>query len=41
MTDVHQRPYCELRFVSRKELQHVAIDYPREVDDDTRERPGS
>lgn len=38
MTDVHQCPYCELRFVTRNELEdHVAADHPRVrmVDDDT------
>jgi hypothetical protein len=34
--DVHQCPYCELRFGSRNELQdHIASDHPRELDDDT------
>jgi hypothetical protein len=47
VTDVHQCPYCELRFVSRTELEdHVALDHPRSVDDDTddvanRRAPGS
>jgi hypothetical protein len=47
VTDVHQCPYCELRFVSRNELEdHVALDHPRSVDDDTddvanRRAPGS
>lgn len=36
VTDVHHCPYCELRFVSRNELEdHVASDHPRKVDDDT------
>jgi hypothetical protein len=36
VTDVHQCPYCELRFVSRNEVEdHVAGDHPRAVDDDT------
>jgi hypothetical protein len=36
VTDVHQCPYCELRFVSRNEVEdHVAGDHPRTVDDDT------
>lgn len=36
VTDVHQCPYCELRFVSRNELEdHVALEHPRAVDDDT------
>jgi sarcosine oxidase delta subunit len=36
VTDVHHCPYCELRFVSRNELEdHVAGDHPRTVDDDT------
>ncbi|MGH9214746.1 MAG: C2H2-type zinc finger protein [Acidimicrobiales bacterium] len=36
VTNVHQCPYCELRFGSRNELQdHVACDHPRELDDDT------
>ena len=34
--EVHHCPYCELRFVSRNELQdHMAVDHPRAVDDDT------
>jgi hypothetical protein len=33
---VHQCPYCELRFVTRNEVEdHVAVDHPREVDDDS------
>jgi hypothetical protein len=40
VNDVHQCPYCELRFVSRNELQdHVAVDHPRAVDDDTSPPP--
>jgi hypothetical protein len=36
VSDVHHCPYCELRFVSRNELQdHMAVDHPRAVDDDT------
>ena len=36
VTDVRQCPYCELRFVSRNEVEdHVALDHPRRVDDDT------
>jgi hypothetical protein len=38
MTDVHQCPYCELRFATRNELEdHVGADHPRvrTVDDDT------
>lgn len=36
MTDVHQCPYCELRFVSRNELEdHASLEHPRAVDDDT------
>jgi hypothetical protein len=36
VTDVHQCPYCELRFVSRNEVaDHVALDHPGTVDDDT------
>lgn len=36
VTDVHQCPYCELRFTSRNELDdHIALDHPRAVDDDT------
>ncbi|HEY3143529.1 MAG TPA: C2H2-type zinc finger protein [Acidimicrobiales bacterium] len=36
MTDVHQCPYCELRFISRNELQdHIAADHPQPADDDT------
>jgi hypothetical protein len=35
VSDVHQCPYCELRFVSRNELNdHVAVDHPQPVDDD-------
>ena len=35
MTDVHQCPFCELRFVLLTELQmHIRIDHPdREVPD--------
>ena len=34
--DVHQCPYCELRFVSRNEVEdHVALEHPGRVDDDT------
>jgi nucleotide-binding universal stress UspA family protein len=33
--DVHQCPYCELRFAYRPELaDHVAADHPRPVDED-------
>jgi hypothetical protein len=40
VTEVHHCPYCELRFGSRNELQdHIALDHPREVDDDTTPRP--
>jgi hypothetical protein len=36
MTDVHQCPYCELRFRARTELDdHVATEHPGPVDDDT------
>ncbi len=36
MTEVHQCPYCELRFGSRNELEdHISRDHPREFDDDT------
>jgi hypothetical protein len=36
VTDVHQCPYCELRFATRNEVDdHVATDHPRAVDDDT------
>jgi hypothetical protein len=36
VSDVHQCPYCELRFVTRNEVEdHVAVDHPRRVDDDT------
>jgi hypothetical protein len=36
VTDVHQCPYCELRFTSRNELEdHVSLEHPRTVDDDT------
>jgi hypothetical protein len=36
VTDVHQCPYCELRFVSRNEVQdHIALEHPGRVDDDT------
>ncbi len=36
VTDVHQCPHCELRFVSRNELSdHMALEHPRAVDDDT------
>jgi hypothetical protein len=42
MSDVHQCPYCELRFPNRPELSgHIALDHPGtlpgdEADDDTR-----
>jgi hypothetical protein len=33
--DVHQCPYCELRFVSRNEVEdHVAREHRHGVDDD-------
>ena len=33
---MHQCPYCELRFLSRNELEdHVSLEHPRHVDDDT------
>lgn len=37
MSDVHQCPFCELRFVTIAELQfHIEIDHPdREVPDRT------
>jgi hypothetical protein len=36
VTDVHQCPYCELRFVSRSEMQdHIALEHPAADDDDT------
>jgi hypothetical protein len=36
VTDVHQCPYCELRFTTRNEVEdHMASDHPRAVDDDT------
>jgi hypothetical protein len=36
MTEVHQCPYCELRFGSRNELEdHISRDHPRELDDAT------
>jgi hypothetical protein len=36
VTDVHQCPYCELRFGSRNELEdHISRDHPRDLDDDT------
>jgi hypothetical protein len=36
VTEVHQCPYCELRFASRNELEdHISCDHPRELDDDT------
>jgi hypothetical protein len=38
--DVHQCPYCELRFTNRNELQdHIAESHPRADDDDTLARP--
>jgi len=43
MTDVHQCPRCELRFLSRNELEdHMAQEHPGPDDDDTRsgEPPG-
>jgi hypothetical protein len=42
MSDVHQCPYCELRFPNRVELSsHISFDHPgampeEEADDDTR-----
>jgi hypothetical protein len=39
---VHQCPYCECRFVSRNELEdHIAVDHPRTVEDDTDKVRGS
>jgi hypothetical protein len=36
VTDVHQCPYCELRFLSRSEMQdHIALEHPADDDDDT------
>jgi hypothetical protein len=36
VSDVHHCPYCELRFVTRNELEdHIAVDHPRDVDDDS------
>jgi hypothetical protein len=36
VNDVHHCPFCELRFVSRNEVEdHVALDHPRRIDDDT------
>jgi len=36
VSDVHQCPYCELRFLTRNEVEdHIAVDHPRHVDDDT------
>ncbi|HEX8804373.1 MAG TPA: hypothetical protein VF743_09270 [Acidimicrobiales bacterium] len=41
MTDVHHCPFCELRFVSRAELEgHIAIEHPGPDDDDTVPPPG-
>jgi hypothetical protein len=35
-TDVHQCPRCELRFVTRTELEdHLAQEHPTPADDDT------
>ncbi len=35
---VHQCPICELRFLSRTELDdHLAEAHPTEIDDDTRD----
>lgn len=40
MTDVHQCPYCELRFLARTELEdHIALDHPGQDDDDTNVPP--
>ena len=40
VSDVHQCPYCELRFVTRNEVEdHIAVDHPRDVDDDTESAP--
>jgi hypothetical protein len=46
VADVHQCPYCELRFPSRNELEdHVALEHRREADEDDTPpapaRPGS
>jgi hypothetical protein len=36
VNDVRQCPYCELRFISRNEVEdHVALEHPRRIDDDT------
>jgi hypothetical protein len=44
MSDIRQCPYCELRFLSRNELDmHIALDHPDhrddDVDDDTASPP--
>ena len=40
VTDVRQCPYCELRFVSRNEVEdHVSLEHPGRVDDDTDNAP--
>ena len=41
MSDVHHCPYCELRFATRNEVEdHVAVEHPRPVEDDTRPADG-
>jgi len=41
VSDVHQCPYCELRFTNRNEVEdHVAVEHPRPVEDDTRPANG-
>jgi hypothetical protein len=41
VSDVHQCPYCELRFATRNEVEdHVAVDHPRPVEDDSLPAPG-
>jgi hypothetical protein len=40
VTQVHQCPYCELRFLARNELQdHIALEHPSQDDDDTTAPP--
>jgi hypothetical protein len=38
--EVHQCPYCELRFQARTELEdHIALEHPGQDDDDTTTPP--
>jgi len=38
VSDIHHCPHCDLRFLSRAELDdHCAREHPSELDDDTAE----